>query len=74
MIDQAAAITIARERAAERGWPFSEPLEIRVRRSWLGRPILRYEIGTNAGNRGTKASFVVDAETGEIVRAGYIAR
>ena len=73
MIDEAAAIEIARARAAKNGWAFSEPLSILRRRGWRGKS-KRFEIETNAASRGTKARFVVDAETGEILSEGYLPR
>ncbi len=73
MIEQDQAIKIARERAATNGWAFAEPLEVVIRRGWLGG-INRYEIATNAGKRGTKARFVIDAKTGKITSEGYVSR
>lgn len=73
MIEQSQAIDIARKRATEKGWAFAEPLEVVVRRGWLGG-ITRFEIETNANKRGTKARFVIDAKTGEVVSEGYIER
>ncbi len=73
MIEQDQAIKIARERAATNGWAFAEPLEVVIRRGWLGG-INRYEIVTNAGKRGTKARFVIDAKTGKITSEGYVSR
>lgn len=73
MIERAMAIDIARKRAGENGWAFAEPLEVVLRRGWRG-VAKRYEIETNAGNRGTKARFVIDAATGELLSEGYIAR
>jgi len=43
------------------------------RRGWFGQQD-RFEVETNAGNRGTKARFSIDAETGAIVSEGYIPR
>lgn len=73
MIDQAAAIEIARQRAALNGWGFGEPLLVVHRRGWFGQHD-RFEIETNAGKLGTKARFTVDAETSEILSEGYIPR
>ena len=73
MIDQTLAIEIARKRAEEKSWIFAEPLEVIIRRGWFGG-INRFEIETNAGKRGTKARFVIDAKTGEVIAEGYIAR
>jgi hypothetical protein len=73
MIDQNAAIEIARKRAEEKGWGFAEPLHIVEHRGWR-KGITRFEIWTNGSNRGTKARFTVDAKTGEIIEEGYIPR
>jgi len=73
MIERADAIEIARSRAIEKGWGFAEPLAVVHRRGWFGRPD-RFEIETNAGKRGTKARFVIDATTGKIISEGYIPR
>lgn len=73
MIERADAIEIARKRAAEKDWAFAEPLEVVIRRGWLGG-VIRFEIETNAGKRGTKARFVIDARTGEILSEGYLSR
>lgn len=73
MIDEQAAIAIARTRADQRGWVFAEPLAVRLRRGWFGQSD-RFEIETNANNLGTKARFVIDAATGSIVSEGYIPR
>lgn len=74
MIEREAAIEIARARAHANGWSFVEPLEVVVRRRWLSGAALRFEITTNAGKRGTKARFVVDAESGAVVAEGYVPR
>ena len=68
------AVEIARTRATENGWPFAEPIQVVERRAWLSGSVTRYEIETNAGRLGTKANFVVDAETGAIISEGYVPR
>jgi hypothetical protein len=73
MIDQKEAIEIARKRALEKGWSFAEPLHVSVGHGWRGG-ITLFEIETNAGKRGTKALFTVDAKTGAIISEGYIPR
>jgi uncharacterized membrane protein YkoI len=73
MIERDQAIEIARKRAVEKEWAFAEPLEVVIRRGWLGG-VVRYEIETNAGKRGTKARFVIDAKTGGIISEGYLPR
>jgi hypothetical protein len=73
MINETTAIEIARRRAAERGWPFGDPLAVTHRRGWGGGQG-RYEIETNPGMRGTKTRFTIDAETGEVLQEGHIPR
>jgi hypothetical protein len=73
MITGFEAVQIARARAIENGWGFAEPIHTLERRAWSGA-INRYEIETNAGRLGTKARFVIDAETGAILSEGYIPR
>ncbi len=73
MINEAQAIGIARERARELGWAFSEPIAVVSRAGWRAGSG-RFEIETNAGHRGTKARFTVDAATGRILEEGYIPR
>ncbi|MGK9236145.1 hypothetical protein KXS07_30280 [Inquilinus limosus] len=73
MIDRDQAIEIARKRSAENGWAFAEPVEVVQRRGWFGG-VKRFDIETNAGRRGTKARFAVDAETGRIISEGYTPR
>jgi|CXWL01.1.fsa_nt_gi hypothetical protein len=73
MIERDQAVEIARERALEKRWAFVEPLNIVIRRDWLGE-VNCFEIETNAGRRGTKARFVINAKTGEITLEGYVSR
>jgi hypothetical protein len=73
MITQTEAIEIASKRAIEKGWGFGEPLGVSVRHGWRGE-LLRFEIETNPGMRGTKTRFTIDAKTGEIISEGYIPR
>lgn len=73
MIDSAQAVEIARVRAQHNGWGFAEPIAVTRRVGWFGKS-LRFEIETNAGMRGTKARFVIDAQTGMILSEGYVPR
>ncbi len=73
MIEEGAAIELARARAEAKGWAFAEPVAVTHRRGWFGKGD-RFEIETNAGKHGTKARFVIDATTGEILSEGYIPR
>lgn len=74
MITEAQAVAIARARAEEKGWGFAEPIAVVAREAWFSKHVLRYEIETNAGMLGTKARFVIDAESGAIKSEGYIPR
>ncbi len=73
MISAEEALAAARSRAQEKNWFFSDPVECEFRRGWFGLSSC-YNIETNAGRRGTKARFVIDAETGAILDEGYIPR
>ncbi len=73
MISAEEAVELAKARAGERNWFFSDPVECEFVRGWFGGRD-RYEIETNAGRRGTKARFVIDAETGAVIDEGYIPR
>lgn len=73
MIDAHSAVNIARERALTQGWAFAEPIEVVHRRGWFGRAG-RFEIETNAGKLGSKARFVIDEATGDVLSEGYIPR
>jgi hypothetical protein len=73
MIEREQAIAIARERAEANGWGFADPVDAVFRRGWFGSAS-RFQIETNAGRRGTKAIFVIDAASGKILREGYIPR
>lgn len=44
-----------------------------LRKGWFGQHD-RFDIETNAGNRGTMARFSIDALTGEVLSEGYIPR
>ena len=73
MIDQQQAISIARDRAQKKNWTFSDPVDVFLRKSWLGKPKY-FEIETNARSLGSKSRFRIDAQTGNILSEGYIPR
>lgn len=73
MIDQHKAIDIAQQRAIKNGWAFIEPVVVNIRKTWGGK-ITKYEIESNAEVLGSKARFIIDAATGEIISEGYISR
>lgn len=65
-------LEVARAEAAARGWPWLEPVEVRVEstdddgRVWTVR--------TNAGGRGRNARFAVREVDLKVVSAGYLPR
>jgi hypothetical protein len=74
MIGKDAAIEIAREYSADRGWSFDEPILFDE-----GRPLFRFgreprvfKLWTNGTNLGTKAWFEIDRVSGKVIAAGYI--
>ncbi len=73
MIDEAAAIAIARATAKQEGWSFVEPVAATLRRVWSGSGG-RWEIRTHAMGRGAMARFVIDASDGRVIDKGYIPR
>ena len=73
MIDRYFAIATARKHALKNGWAFSEPVKVVYRRGLFGRGG-RFEIETRAESCGTRARFVVDERTGEMISEGYITR
>ena len=73
MIDEQAALTIARVTAQAEGWAFVEPARIVLRRDWWGRP-KRWEIHSNPALRGSMTRFVIDAADGHLLEKGYIPR
>jgi hypothetical protein len=73
MIDNDTALEIARKRAEENGWGFTEPVNVVHRVGWFGGS-KRFEITTNWGKKGGNARFEIDAATGKILSEGYIPR
>lgn len=73
MINSVEAIAVARASAEAKNWSWGEPVSCELRPGWFGSNG-RYEIWTNAGMLGTKARFMIDAETGAVLQEGYIPR
>ena len=68
------ALRIALARAEARGWTLGgEPEVGEIRRGWPRR-LQKYEVTSKKGLLGTRARFVIDAETGAILEEGYIPR
>ncbi|MET3495138.1 hypothetical protein [Variovorax boronicumulans] len=74
MIDEQAAIALARAAAAAAGWAFVDPVQTRLRKPWFGKGAGRWEIQSNAMAFGARARFVIDAADGRILDKGYIPR
>ena len=74
MIDEQAAIEIARAAAVEQGWAFADPIECVGRRSWLRNRLMRWEIRSAAGSKGSVSRFIIDANDGRILEQGYVSR
>lgn len=73
-IDVKSAEERARKHAVTQGWALELPLSIKVRRSWFFGRVKSYEIYSNESKLGAKARFIIDADTGEILEAGYVPR
>jgi uncharacterized membrane protein YkoI len=73
MITPEQAISIAKKQALAHGWALVEPLLIIERKRWFGG-LSRYEINSDPSMRGSRAHFVIDATSGEIISKGYVSR
>jgi hypothetical protein len=74
MIERQEALAIARRRAAENGWGLAEPAHVEEVRADWGRKIKAYLVSSNPRLRGGRTRFTIDAETGEVLEEGHIAR
>ncbi|MES2096663.1 MAG: hypothetical protein V4459_07865 [Pseudomonadota bacterium] len=70
MIDDKEALTIARKRAAEKGWEFAEPVMTVYNRNWWGGPG-KYEIESGVAGPPPHARFTISARTGAIRRESF---
>ena len=73
MIDERAALAIARAEAAALGWAFVDPVDCALRRTWLGKP-RSWTIRSNSGKKGAIARFSIDANDGRVLEKGYVPR
>ena len=73
MITEQEAIARAKQVASEQGWAWTEPALATLHRRWLGKGG-RWEVFSHASGLGAKVRIVVDAETGEVLEKGSIAR
>jgi hypothetical protein len=62
---------IAAEHAAAKGWPFSEPVHVRRRRSVPLFGAWRWIVLSNAGSRGSNVRVEMDARTGAVIASGF---
>jgi|GEM_PF-1232457 len=66
MIDRETAVTIARIRAEEIGWGFTELLEVLEHVTWFKKP-KSFKIKIATGVEGINACFAISARTGKIL-------
>ena len=66
------ALTLARQVAAERGWPFLDPVSVRKYRPWFEKP--RWQVMSNHECRGMNVLIEIDDKTGGILQQGYLPR
>ena len=59
-------LAIAKERAEAEGWPWREPVLLQHR-------LMRTLVTTNADMRGGNVRVLIDARSGDVVRAGFVA-
>ena len=62
---------IAADHAAAKGWPFSEPVDVRRRRSVPLFGAWRWLVWSNADSRGSNVRVEIDARTGEVLASGF---
>jgi hypothetical protein len=65
-------LTVARELASQRGWPWLEPVEISLSSS--GTAGREWTIHTNCHARGMNIRVVIRESDGSILQAGYLPR
>lgn len=66
MITRDAALEIAKSHAAERGWPWVEPIHVNAG--------ARIHVMTNADHRGGNVNVWIDASDGRILSSGFAKR
>jgi hypothetical protein len=73
MIARADAIELARQAAAQQGWPWVEPVRARRRRAGLFGPH-RWEVLSNADSRGQNVRVVIDDASGALLERHFLPR
>lgn len=66
-LSKAEAVAIAASECQARGWPWQEPVTVK-------RQLRMVIVRTNTDHRGNNASFVINARTKKIERAGFAVR
>ena len=67
------ALERARAIAAEKGWPWLDPVSVRKVRPFLLGSV-RWVVMTNAERRGMNVRIVLDDASGRILAEGYLPR
>ena len=71
-VTEFAAIEIAQKVAAERGWPWEEPiLAIGRRRGWFWSGPRYWEVFSNSNCSGRNVSVAIDYTTGRVLGSGF---
>lgn len=65
-LDEERVLAIAKERCELEGWPWREPVIVQHR-------LTRTLVTTNADKRGGNVRVVVDARSGDVLSAGFVA-
>lgn len=66
-LSEADVLRIAEHECVRRGWPFAQPVVVQ-------EGLRTFSVLTHADHRGGNVSFVIGAQTGEVVRAGFANR
>jgi len=62
-------LEIAKALAADRNWPWLQPVEVRQRRAWLLFGKHQWHVLTNAQARGANVRLVIDDDSGRVTRS-----
>jgi hypothetical protein len=71
---EAEVLAVVRRVAAERGWPYAEPVLVTRRRPWFRKSGGTWEIFTNRGFIGGNIRMVIEDETGVVLSQGFSPR
>lgn len=68
---EAEAIEAARSVALDEGWPWEEPVQARVEKSFILFGRRTWYVRTNASHLGRNVNVRIDDETGNVVSRGF---